>query len=87
MAVAKVRARGQITLPASMRRDLGIEEDTAVSLVKVGRMILLAPAPLGVDEFARKAEREMKKRGLDLGDLLSELDRERKRYVRERYGA
>jgi hypothetical protein len=58
-----------------------------MTLVKVGDVILLSPRPLKVDAVAKKAEREMKKAGLSLKDLLADLDRQRDRYARERYGA
>ena len=87
MAVVKVRNRGQLTLPASIRKDLRLDDEATLTLVKVGDVILLSPRPLKVDAVARKAERAMKKAGLKLEDLLTDLDRQRDRYVRERYGA
>ena len=87
MAVVKVRNRGQLTLPASIRKDLRLDDEATLTLVKVGDVILLSPRPLMVDAVARKAERGMKKAGLKLEDLLTDLDRQRDRYVRERYGA
>lgn len=87
MAVVKVRNRGQLTLPASIRRDLRLDDEATMTLVKVGDVILLSPRPLLVDAVAKKAERDMKKAGLKLEDLLTDLDRQRDRYVRERYGA
>ena len=87
MAVVKVRNRGQLTLPASIRKDLRLDDEATLTLVKVGDVILLSPRPLKVDAVARKAERDMKKAGLKLEDLLTDLDRQRDRYVRERYGA
>jgi bifunctional DNA-binding transcriptional regulator/antitoxin component of YhaV-PrlF toxin-antitoxin module len=87
MAVVKVRNRGQLTLPASIRKDLRLEDEATMTLVKVGDVILLSPRPLMVDTVAKKAEREMKKAGLNLEDLLADLDRQRDRYTRARYGA
>jgi bifunctional DNA-binding transcriptional regulator/antitoxin component of YhaV-PrlF toxin-antitoxin module len=87
MAVVKVRSRGQLTLPASIRKDLRLEDEATMTLVKVGDVILLSPRPLMVDAVAKKAEREMKKAGLSLEDLLADLRRQRDRYARERYGA
>ena len=87
MAVVKVRNRGQLTLPASIRKDLRLDDEATLTLVKVGDVILLSPRPLMVDAVAKKAERDMKKAGLKLEDFLTDLDRQRDRYVRERYGA
>jgi bifunctional DNA-binding transcriptional regulator/antitoxin component of YhaV-PrlF toxin-antitoxin module len=87
MAVVKVRSRGQLTLPASVRKDLRLDDEATMTLVKVGDVILLSPRPLKVDAVAKKAERQMKKAGLSLKDLLADLERQRDRYARERYGA
>lgn len=87
MALVKVRARGQLTIPAALRKDLHIEDEAPLTIVKVGEALLLTPQTLKVDAVAKKALREMKKAGLSLEDLLADLDRQRTRYNRERYGA
>ena len=87
MAVVKVRSRGQLTIPTSIRKDLHIEDEAALTIVKVGEALLLTPHTLRVDAVAQKAQREMRKAGLDLEDLLTDLDRQRTRYAKERYGA
>lgn len=87
MAVVKVRARGQLTIPASLRKELHIEDEVPLSIVKVGAALLLTAQPLRVDAVARKAQREMKKAGLDLEDLLADLDRQRSRYTKQGHGA
>lgn len=87
MAVVKVRGRGQLTIPASIRKDLRFEEEMTLTLVKVGEVILLTPQPLRADAVAKKARQEMKKAGLRVEDVLADLERQRGRYNRERYGA
>ena len=87
MAIVKVRGRGQLTIPASIRKDLRLDGEKSLTLVKVGEVILLTPQVLRVDAVAKKAQREMKKAGLTVEGVLSDLDRQRDRYNRERYGA
>lgn len=87
MAIVKVRGRGQLTIPASLRKDLRIEDEAPLTIVKVGDALLLTPQNLKVDAVAKKAQRAMKKAGLDVEDLLADLDRQRTRYTKERYGA
>jgi bifunctional DNA-binding transcriptional regulator/antitoxin component of YhaV-PrlF toxin-antitoxin module len=87
MAIVKVWGRGQLTIPASLRRELNLDTDTTVTMVKAGEVLLVTPRKLVGDAIAKKAARTMKKAGLKLIDLLKELDRQRARYNRERNGA
>ena len=87
MALVKVWGRGQLTIPAAIRKDLHLKEEAALTLVKVGNVILMTPTVLHIDSVAKKARREMKKAGLTLDDVLADLDRQRAQSSRERRGA
>ena len=86
MAVVKVWGRGQLTIPASLRKELRLDEETTLSVVKAGEALVLTPKKLIGDAVAKKAERELKKAGLRLEDLLHDLEKQRLRYNRERDG-
>ena len=86
MAVVKVWGRGQLTIPAALRKELRLGEETTLSVVKAGEALVLTPKKLIGDAVAKKAAREMKKAGLTLDDLLHDLEKQRRRYNRERYG-
>jgi len=86
MPTVKVLARGQLTIPAALRKELHLEEETALNVVKVGDALILTAKRLAGDRLAKKAEKEMKKAGLGLDDLLKDLEKQRARYTRERYG-
>jgi AbrB family looped-hinge helix DNA binding protein len=86
MPTVKVWGRGQLTIPASIRKELHLHEDATLTIVKVGDVLVLTPRMLVGDAVAKKAARAMKKAGLRLSDLLADLDRQRDRYNRERYG-
>ena len=86
MAQTKLWGRGQLTIPVSLRRELGMDEEEILQINLVGKSLLLTPKKLLGDGLARKVEREMKKQGLSLEDLLNELKQERTRYHREKYG-
>ena len=66
MAVVKVWGRGQLTIPASLRKELLLDEETVLHVVKVGDALLLTPKKLVGDALAKKAEKEMEKAGLSL---------------------
>ena len=87
MPSVKVRGRGQVTIPASIRKELDLGDDATLSVVKVGDVLVLTPRKLVGDAVAKKAARAMKKAGLRLEDLLTDLDKQRDRYNRERYGS
>ena len=87
MALVKIWGRGQLTIPAAIRKDLHLKEEAALTLVKVGNVILMTPTVLHIDSVAKKARKEMKKVGLTLDDVLADLDRQRTQSSRERRGA
>jgi len=85
MTVVKVWGRGQLTIPVSLRKELSLEEEATLSVVRVGEAIILTPKRLIGDAVAKKVEQEMKRVGLKLEDVLADLTKQRKRYNKERY--
>jgi antitoxin component of MazEF toxin-antitoxin module len=75
-----------LTIPASLRKDLALDDDAELTVVKIGDVLLLTPRKLIGDTVARKAARAMKQAGVKLDDLLADLGKQRERYNRERYG-
>ena len=86
MPIVKVWGRGQLTIPASLRKELKLGDEATVNLVKVGDVLILTPRKMVGDAVAKKASRAMSRAGLRLEDLLADLDRQRDRYNKERYG-
>jgi bifunctional DNA-binding transcriptional regulator/antitoxin component of YhaV-PrlF toxin-antitoxin module len=82
---ARVRFRGQITIPQDIREDMNLDEQAAMNLFRVGKVLLLTPKRLERASLAKKIEREMKREGLTLEDLLADLKSQRKRYLEEAY--
>lgn len=86
MAVTKLWGRGQLTIPAALRKELHLDKETTLNVVKVGDVLILTPRKLIGDRIAQTAQKEIKKAGLSLEDLLKDLEKQRERYNRERYG-
>lgn len=84
MALVKVWGRGQLTIPAALRKELHLEEESALTIVKVGNVLLMTPTPLKIDSVAKKAQRELKKAGLTVEEVLADLNRQRTRYNKAR---
>lgn len=85
MPVVKLRERGQVTIPYEYRKDLGIGKEDVLNVLKIGDVLILVPRQLSGDALSRKIEGAMKKRGLTLDNLLSNLREQRKRYSKETY--
>jgi bifunctional DNA-binding transcriptional regulator/antitoxin component of YhaV-PrlF toxin-antitoxin module len=81
----RIRSRGQLTIPQDMREVLQLEREAALNVFRVGRVLLMTPKRLQRASFAAEVEREMKREGLSLEDLLTDLKAQRKRYIAETY--
>lgn len=86
MAITKVWGRGQLTIPAPLRKELHLDEETTLNVVKVDDALILTRRKMLGDKIAKRAQVEMRKAGLSLGDLLKDLEKQRARYNRERHG-
>ncbi len=71
--VTRMREKGQVTIPASIRESLHLSKDSILSVVKAGSGVLLMPKPSVVDSFGAKLSKEAKEKGITLDDLLKEL--------------
>lgn len=85
MPVVKLRERGQVTIPYEYRKDLGLGKEDVLNVLKIGDVLILVPRQLAGDALSRKIETTMKKKGLTLDNLLSNLREQRKRYSKETY--
>ena len=80
---ARVRIRGQITIPQDIREEMNLDEQTTVNIFRVGKVLLMTPKRLERASLAKKVERELKREGMTLEDLLTDLKMQRKRYFEE----
>ena len=84
--VVQVRERGQFTIPARIRREMGIREGDVFSLIRLGETLIATRKRLVAPEVAEAIEALMEEEGITLEDLLEGLEEERRRYAREKYG-
>lgn len=76
MSVSKkvrVWSKGQFTIPAEMREQLGITEDMILEVHQIGKAIVATPEKLLVKELATSVRESMEKNELDLKGLLADL--------------
>jgi bifunctional DNA-binding transcriptional regulator/antitoxin component of YhaV-PrlF toxin-antitoxin module len=83
--LVRIRSRGQLTLPQDLREALNLDEESGVNVFRVGKVLLMTPKRLQRASLASEVEREMKREGLTLEDLLKDLKGQRKRYLAETY--
>jgi bifunctional DNA-binding transcriptional regulator/antitoxin component of YhaV-PrlF toxin-antitoxin module len=83
--LVRVRSRGQLTIPQEMREALSLDEDTGLNIFRVGKVLIMSPKRLQRASLAKEVEREMKRRGLTLKDLISDLRVQREKYLAEAY--
>ncbi len=86
MSIARIRGRGQVTIPAAFRKQLHLEDDAAVNMILIGQTVIMAPYEAKGEKLAKKFEREAKKRSLTLDDVLKDLKQVRRENNRQRYG-
>jgi AbrB family looped-hinge helix DNA binding protein len=83
MTTLQIRAKGNITLPAALRKKYGLEEGEVLTLIDLGNgAFMLTPRRSRVDEVADKIRVELEARGETLESMLKTL-----REVREEYDA
>ena len=71
--VVRVRDKGQVTLPSSIRESLKLSKDAVLSVAKVGDAILLTPQPSTFETVADRFSSRAKKKGITLEGLLEDL--------------
>ena len=83
--LVRIRSRGQLTIPQDLREALNLDEESGLNVFRVGKVLLMTPKRLQRASLASEVEREMKREGLTLEDLLKDLKGQRKRYLAETY--
>ena len=77
--ITRIRGKGQVTIPASVRASLRLSENDLVSISRVGDAILLTPQPSAFEGIAAKFSKEAKKESVTLEDLLQDLRKIRRK--------
>lgn len=81
-----IRERGNITLPAELRKKYLLEEGDIFSIIDLGDgVFLLSPGYSKVNQLGRQISDLMETYNLGEEDLIKSLDAEREEYYREHY--
>jgi len=71
--VVKVTTKGQLTLPARIRKDLDISEDTYLLAEEVGDFVVLRRVETRFLELSEQFQKEAKRKGISREALLRAL--------------
>jgi AbrB family looped-hinge helix DNA binding protein len=86
VAIAEIKARGQLTIPKKIREMSQIEEGNVVSIFPIGDSLIITPKRLELDEARRQLKKLVKASGLTLEELTKGLKEERAALFKETYG-
>jgi len=75
--IVKVTTKGELTLPARIRKDLGISKETYLLAEEVGDFVLLRRAETQFLELSERFRMEAKNRRVTTGALLRALTKAR----------
>ena len=84
--VVKITSKGQMTLPVDLRRELDLRKDSYVYVTKLGELIVMKKVDeLSLDEISIILQRLARKNSITKEMLLKDLEKVRKRLMRERH--
>lgn len=82
----RIWGAGQLTIPKEIRMALKLDNQDQMNIFMVGHCVMMTPKKLERPSLARKAGQDMKIKGLTLEDVLKDLRKFRKQYMKETYG-
>lgn len=86
--IVKVTSKGQLTLPAEMRRSLNLDKDSYLYVERLGNLIVMKKVgELTLDEISAILQRAADEKGLTKRDLEREVERVRSERWRSRLQA
>lgn len=85
--IVKVTSKGQLTIPADIRRELRLDDGSYVYMKALGKLIVMRKVnDLNLKEISAILEEIAKEKGLTRAVLLEEVERVRMELWKERYG-
>jgi AbrB family looped-hinge helix DNA binding protein len=83
---AKIKARGQLTIPKKIREWTHLEEGQVVSIIPAGDALIITPRRLPLEDARREMRRILKQSGCSLEELLDGIKEEREQLYSEQCG-
>jgi bifunctional DNA-binding transcriptional regulator/antitoxin component of YhaV-PrlF toxin-antitoxin module len=80
-----VNGEGQVTLSASARKQLGIEEGTILTEIVIGNCLMLLPRDAVMHQLRDEAAEALSRAGVTPEEIIAEAERLREERFTERY--
>ena len=80
----RLRERGQITLPQSVRNNLAVDTGDTLNLVQIDDILLLSPRQTMIPKLSQEFTELMQEEGISLAELLQGLEEERRLIQQEK---
>jgi antitoxin PrlF len=86
LKLSVVQEKGQVTIPAEIRKKLGLKKGDLVALVETDLGVLISPQEVIASEALDQVGRVLKERGLSLEELIETKGEVRGKLLEEEYG-
>jgi AbrB family looped-hinge helix DNA binding protein len=82
----RVQEKGQVTLPADVRRKLGLKPGDLVAVLDTPEGVLITPQEVLAAKALDRIGEALTEQGLSIEELIESGREERSRIIEERYG-
>jgi antitoxin PrlF len=86
MKLSMVQEKGQVTIPASIRRKLGVKKGDLVAFIETEDGVLISPREAVAVKALEEIGAALKAKGLSLDDLMEKGRDIRGKLLEEEYG-
>jgi len=84
--LVRVQEKGQVTLPARVRKRLGIKKGDLVAVIETPEGVLITPQEVVATRALAEIGKALKEQGLTLEDMIESGREIREELFREQYG-
>ena len=84
--LVRVQEKGQVTLPAKVRKNLGLKKGDLVAVMQTKDGVLISPQQVIANQALDELGEVLKEKGLSLDELIESGREIRGQMVKEKYG-
>ena len=84
--LVRVQEKGQVTLPAEVRKNLGLKKGDLVAVTETPEGVLITPQELLASRALDRISEALRSQGLTLEELIESGREERGKLIEEQYG-
>lgn len=84
--LVRIQEKGQVTLPANLRRKLGLKKGDLVAVEETENGVLITPQEVLAMKALDRIGKELNRRGLSLEELIESGRAIRGQMIQEKYG-